>query len=403
MASVKILLAKGREYKNGGYPLVVQVLHKRCKRVVYLGYAVNEYLFDCAKEQVVYSPGGSFTFKEVRKINAKAKEIKNEILQKILYLEQKNEDYTLKDIFKQFQTGQKMKYLYVFFEYEINKLNEYGKISTAKSYQWTLNSIKKYLGEKDILFANLTAGVIRDYRDKLRSGKISENTVNFYLHNLHAVYNKALSKGIKCATLDPFQSLRIKPQKTVKRALTDKEIKQICELDLGENFKLELARDLFMFSFYTRGMSFIDIILLKRMDIQNGTITYRRSKTGQLLQVRVTRQINDIITKYSSDSMYVFGLIEGGAPAEIYKSYKNVYMRINRNLNKVSERLSLNMRLTTYVAKHSWATIAKQKGVPIATISEGLGHTSGTTTLIYLKELDQSVINEANDLVCTFM
>lgn len=122
MASVKILLEKGREYKKGGYPLVVQVLHKRCKRVIYLGYGIKENLFDYAKEQVIYSPEGVFTVKEVRNINSKAKEIKNEILQKITYLEQKHESYTLKDIFYQFQTGQKMKYLYAFFEYEINKL-----------------------------------------------------------------------------------------------------------------------------------------------------------------------------------------------------------------------------------------------------------------------------------------
>lgn len=401
MASVKILLEKGREYKKGGYPLVVQVLHKRCKRVIYLGYGIKENLFDYAKEQVIYSPQGPFTVKEVRNINSKTKEIKNEILQKIMYLEQKNESYTLKDIFYQFQTGQKMRYLYAFFEYEINKLNEYGKIGTANSYQWTINSIKKNLGEKDILFANITAGVIHDYRDKLRSGKISENTVNFYLHNFHAVYNKALGKGIKCAPSDPFQFLHIKPQKTVKRALTVEEIKLISELDLGNDAKREIARDIFMFSFYTRGMSFIDIILLKQTDIQGGTITYRRSKTGQLLQVKITSQINDIMKKYISDSIYIFGLVEGEKPDEIYKSYKNAYMRINRNLKKVAERLSLNVRLTTYVAKHSWATIAKLKGVPITTISEGLGHTSGTTTLIYLKELDQSVINEANDLVCT--
>lgn len=400
MASVKILLEKGREYKKGGYPLVVQVLHKRCKRVIYLGYGIKENLFDYAKEQVIYSPEGVFTVKEVRNINSKAKEIKNEILQKITYLEQKHESYTLKDIFYQFQTGQKMKYLYAFFEYEINKLNEYGKIGTAKSYQWTLNSIKKHLGDKDILFANITAGVIRDYRDKLKGGKISENTVNFYLHNLHAVYNKALGKGIKCSPSNPFQFLHIKPQKTVKRALTGREIKQISELDLKNDPKRDIARDIFMFSFYTRGMSFIDIILLKHTDIQNGTITYRRSKTGQLLQVKVTSQINEIIKKYISDSIYVFGLVEGKEADEIYKSYKNAYTRINRNLKKIAERLSLGITLTTYVAKHSWATIAKLKGISIATISEGLGHTSGATTAIYLKELDQSIINEANDLVC---
>ena len=400
MTSVKILLDKGREYKNGGYPLVVQVLHKRCKRAIYLGYGVKEDFFDRAKERVIYSPKGTFTLREVRKINAKAQEVKHEILQRINYLEQKNEEYTVQDIFHQFRVEQKMKYLYVFFEHEIRKLDEYGQIGTAKSYRWTLNSIKKHSGEKDILFAHITPGVIQDYRDKLRSGRISENTVNYYLHNFHAVYNKALGKGIRCAPSDPFKSLHIKPQKTAKRALTEKEIKQIAELDLDNKPGLELAKDIFMFSFYTRGMSFIDIILLKRTDIENDTITYRRSKTGQLLQVKVTAQISDIMTKYLSDSIYIFGLVEGGTPAERYKSYKNSYMRINRNLKKVAERLSLNIKLTTYVAKHSWATIAKQKGVPVAVISEGLGHTSGATTLIYLKELDQSVINEANELVC---
>ncbi len=170
-----------------------------------------------------------------------------------------------------------------------------------------------------------------------------------------------------------------------------------------------------------------DIVKLKHEDIKEGIISYKRSKTGRPLQVEVTEQIQKIygidnssdssktgrplqveVTEQiqkiygidnSSDSIYVFGMIEGDTPYDLYKSYKNAYVRLNRNLKQIAQQLSLGVNLTSYVARHSWANIAKQKGIPIAIISEGMGHSSERLTRIYLKDFDSSVIDDANKLV----
>lgn len=176
-------------------------------------------------------------------------------------------------------------------------------------------------------------------------------------------------------------------------------MRQIVKTDLTDKPHFALARDVFMFSFYTRGMSFVDIVKLKHEDIKEGIISYKRSKTGRPLQVEVTDQIQKIMDRYSSDSIYVFDMIEGDTPYDLYKSYKNAYVRLNRNLKQIAQQLSLGVNLTSYVARHSWANIAKQKGIPIAIISEGMGHSSERLTRIYLKDFDSSVIDDANKLV----
>ncbi|MFP5122092.1 MULTISPECIES: site-specific integrase [Bacteroides] len=399
MASVKIILEKGREYKSGGFPLVVQIIHKRRKRAIYVGYGVKSDCFNSEQEKVVYSPTGTLTTRQVKDANTKAKDIKSEILEKVILLESEKREYTVKDVLSYYNEGQQVKYLYKFFEYEIARLHTNGKICTSNSYQWTLNSLRKNFSERDILFANMTQGMIVEYCDKLKANGVSDNTVNYYIHNLHAIYNKALNKGVKCASNSPFYSLHLKQVKTAKRALNCDEMRQIVKTDLTDKPHFALARDVFMFSFYTRGMSFVDIVKLKHEDIKEGIISYKRSKTGRPLQVEVTEQIQKIMDRYSSDSIYVFGMIEGDTPYNLYKSYKNAYVRLNRNLKQIAQQLSLGVNLTSYVARHSWANIAKQKGIPIAIISEGMGHSSERLTRIYLKDFDSSVIDDANKLV----
>lgn len=357
MASVKIILEKGREYKSGGFPLVVQIIHKRRKRAIYVGYGVKSDCFNSEQEKVVYSPTGTLTTRQVKDANTKAKDIKSEILEKVILLESEKREYTVKDVLSYYNEGQQVKYLYKFFEYEIARLHTNGKICTSNSYQWTLNSLRKNFSERDILFANMTQGMIVEYCDKLKANGVSDNTVNYYIHNLHAIYNKALNKGVKCASNSPFYSLHLKQVKTAKRALNCDEMRQIVKTDLTDKPHFALARDVFMFSFYTRGMSFVDIVKLKHEDIKEGIISYKRSKTGRPLQVEVTEQIQKIMDRYSSDSIYVFGMIEGDTPYDLYKSYKNAYVRLNRNLKQIAQQLSLGVNLTSYVAKHHTISI----------------------------------------------
>lgn len=162
---------------------------------------------------------------------------------------------------------------------------------------------------------------------------------------------------------------------------------------------MDFARDIFMFSFYTRGMSFIDMAFLQKKDLRNGVLSYRRRKTGQLLTIKWEKPMQDIIGKYdTSGTPYLLPLITDSIK-DSRTQYKNQAHRVNRNLKKIGELLGLATPLTSYVARHGWASIAKSKNIPVATISEAMGHDSETTTRIYLASLDTSVVDKANSLI----
>ena len=160
-----------------------------------------------------------------------------------------------------------------------------------------------------------------------------------------------------------------------------------------------MPADMFLLSFYLRGMSIIDMAFLRKTDLINGFIVYRRRKTGQKLTIRWTNEMQLILDKYAvNPTQYLLPIIKHTGINE-RACYRNTAYRININLNRIAQMLNLNFRLTMYVARHSWASVAKAKGVPISVISVGMGHESETTTRIYLSSLDTSVVDRANDLI----
>ncbi len=170
-------------------------------------------------------------------------------------------------------------------------------------------------------------------------------------------------------------------------------------MDLSLNPTLDYARDMFMMSFMLRGMSFIDMAYLRKTDLTNGHIIYRRRKTGQQLTIAWTTEMQVIIDKYPENtSEYLLPIIRNSGINERC-AYRNVGYLINRNLKKVAEMTDIQIPLTMYVARHSWASAAKAKGIPLSVISEGMGHDSEATTQIYLASLDTSVVDKANSLI----
>ena len=156
---------------------------------------------------------------------------------------------------------------------------------------------------------------------------------------------------------------------------------------------------MFLFSFYTRGMSFVDMAYLKKSDLKNGMLSYRRKKTGQQLHIRWERCMQEIVEKHpNTTTEYLLPVITDPAGSD-RKQYENALHLVNRKLKKVAEMAGLSVTLTMYVARHAWASTAKCKNIPLSVISEGMGHDSETTTQIYLASLDTSVIDEANKLI----
>jgi integrase len=285
-------------------------------------------------------------------------------------------------------------------EQTVEYLRLIGKARTSETYATTLRSFKRFRNGEDVEIALVDSDLIQMYEAYLRRREVCPNTVSFYMRILQAVYNRAVEKGLTAQRF-PFKHVSIRTEKTVKRAIGIKEIKCLRELELSRFPAMAFARNMFLFSFYTRGMSFVDMAYLKKTDLSGGMLSYRRKKTRQQLYVKWEECMQDIVDKYASqtvNSPYLLPVIRKPGEEE-RKQYKAAIFTVNTNLKKVGKLAGIAANLTTYVARHSWASIAKSKHIPISVISEGMGHESENTTQIYLSSLDNQTIDNANKLV----
>ncbi len=281
----------------------------------------------------------------------------------------------------------------------IQQLQQLDKTRTSETYAATLSSFMKFRGGQDISLRKIDGNIMMLYEAWLKGKGLCLNTVSFYMRILRATYNRAAEQELT-EQRHPFRHVYTGIGKTTKRALPLKDIKRIKELDLKAKPHLDYARDMFLFSFYTRGMSFIDMAYLKKSDLKNGIITYRRRKTGQQLSVKWEECMEDIITKYgeNASTRYLLPIINKPR-SDTRTQYKNAICRINVALKEVANLAGLHIPLTMHVARHCWASAAKSKNIPISVISEGMGHDSEETTRIYLASLDTNIVDRANSLI----
>lgn len=313
-------------------------------------------------------------------------------------LDTKGLSYTSDDVIDEFKRYAIEYSLFNFMESIIIKLKQNGKIRTSETYTVTLNSFKKFRKGEDIMLDCIDSEIMEAYEAWHQQRGVAPNTISFYTRILRAVYNRAVEADI-IENRNPFRHVYTGVDKTVKRALPISIIKKIKALDLSLTPALDFARDMFILSFMLRGMSFIDMAYLKKTDLKNGHISYRRRKTGQLLTIEWTKEMQMILDKYQeNESEYLLPIIKHSGTNERY-TYRNVGYNINHNLKIIAKKVGVSIPLTLYVARHSWASAAKAKGIPLSVISEGMGHDSETTTQIYLASLDTSIVDKANSII----
>ena len=310
-------------------------------------------------------------------------------------LENKRVKYTADDIISTFQKQANEQSLFNFMQGVIAQLQQMGKQRTSETYRCTLKSFLQFREDKDVLLEDIDSDLMLMYEAYLQNKGLTKNSTSFYMRILRAVYNRAVEKDLT-TNRNPFKHVYTGIDKTIKRAIPLKAIKQIKNLDLSLQPSLDFARDMFLFSFYTRGMSFIDMAYLKKKDLSNGILSYRRRKTGQQLFIRWEKCMQEIVDKYDADyySPYLLSILQ--YPYDNRNQYKNALYRTNKLLKEIAKMVGLSIPLTLYVARHSWASIAKSKNIPISVISEGMGHDSEMTTQIYLASLDNAVVDKAN-------
>ena len=315
----------------------------------------------------------------------------------VVQLDAERHKYSADDVITAFHRLTKEVSLFSFWHNVIAQLKQLGKVRTAETYTSTLKSFMKFQSNQDVPLDGITSDMMLLYEAHLKARGVRMNTISFYMRIFRAVYNRAVEKGLT-AQNNPFRHVYTGVDKTVKRAIPIKAIKEMKELDLAMNSALDFARDMFLFSFYTRGMSFVDMAYLKKSDLKNGILTYRRRKTGQELSIKWEKCMEYIIAKYPENKTgFLLPIIKEQGNER--KQYDNALHLVNYRLKELSTMLKLQRPLTMYVARHSWASAAKAKNVPLSVISEGMGHYSEATTQIYLASLETSVVDKANKMI----
>ena len=290
---------------------------------------------------------------------------------------------------------------------EVERAKQQGCFKVAGNYLTAARSFTKFIGRSDWLFSDMTAEELESYQRWLLGRNICLNTCSAYMRALRAMHHRALP----VLNAAPFSKVFTGRTKTEKRCISQSEILQLKALPLQPGGSLSFARDIFLFSFYAMGMPFVDIAYLKKSQLRNGCIYYARHKTGQQIQVALLPAMLEIIRRYEQgDSEFVFPILSGkvedsvssssvsssSVSAQLHRQYTARLRQYNYNLHQVSKMLGLAKPLSSYVVRHSWASIAYLHHLDISLISKALGHTKSSTTFIYIKSLFDSDLFEAN-------
>ena len=395
MASVKVKFRDSTVGESEGR-IYYQIIHRRKVRQLRTDFRIyNSEWDETAMTVVTVGDIGRYSYiKEVRNRVRYDLEQFHSIISRL----EKKPEYTAEDVVEEFLRKTTEGSMFRYMEQIISGLRINGRVRTSETYKAAFNSFWKFRDGRDMKFDCLTEGIMEEYEGWLRQGGKCLNTISFYMRILRAVYKRAVKDGLtEDRTI--FSKVYTGVEKTVKRALPIKKIRKIMVVDLSKRWDLAYARDMFILSFMLRGMSFVDMANLRKNDLSNGILSYRRRKTGQLLSIRWTDEMQGIVDRYPGrDCQYLLPIL-GNPEALPFYATRNAAYRINKALGEIGEIVGAGIPLTMYVARHSWASAAKSKGVPVGLISEGLGHDSEKTTQIYLAELDGKAVDKVNRML----
>lgn len=399
MATVKLRFRRSTVAGREG-ALYFRITHGRISRQVNTGYRIFADEWDGSTLKLPGADGQQERLNHLLSMKERIHKDAERINGIIRQLDSSNKEYTAAQVVDAFLSADGNEGEFNGFVRSLtSNLKRIGKERLAETYTTTANSLMRFcVGRSDLRFNEISPELIREYEAWLGEQGLVPNTTSFYMRNLRAIYNRAVEQGLT-GNRSPFKHVYTGIGKTVKRAVPVQIIRRIKALDLSSDQALQLSRDLFMFSFYTRGMPFVDMAGLKKTDLRNGVLAYRRKKTGQRLYIKWEKPMQDIADRYQdARSPYLLPIITKPGKGE-RRQYLNAIHLTNRHLRIIGDMAGSPIPLTTYVARHCWASIAKSRNIPISTISEAMGHDSESTTRIYLASLDTSVVDDANSKV----
>ena len=401
--TVKLILDKRKPLKDGTYRIVIRLTKDRRPLTMATGYAVNIDDWDNKAGEIR---------KRCKLFNSVAR-VNNLLHQKVsgirdviqrLEFDHKLEQMTTRDIITMFKRNNSgIPSVYEYLSDVISEMKSAGKYGNAEKYQWLTNALMDFKLSSNINFADIDFRFLNAFEAYRLSKGNCYNTIAVHLRTLRATFNRAIKEGVVPSEAYPFNKFRIKSEKTVHRALTIEELKMLKKVEVEKHTQLWHAKNFFLASFYLSGISFCDLARLKVSDIADGRIRYKRQKTSVAYSIGIVTELDRILRLYIQEKApedYIFPIVKRDRTAElIRRDIRNATKNYNKYLKVVVAMAGIKKNVTGYWARHTWASVANSKKIPVTAISQALGHSSVSTTMVYLDSFDNDSLDRFNEQV----
>ena len=398
MIYIKAVLYKSKKLKNGEHPIMLRIIKDRKVQYLSTGKSCSPKMWSTKNNL----PRSSHPlFREYSILIGKKKVEAEKII-----LEHENSDTSftgdqLKVVLK--KKRNKSETVFNCFLNFISRMKDSGQIKNSLVYKDALRELKKFTLEKDLGFHQIDVAFLNRYEEFMKKCNLGPSTIYLYLRTLRALFNKAIEENYcdkACYPFSKFSLAKYAKIKTAKRAISKIEIKKIEKLKFSEDSSLYHAKNIFIFSYYNWGINFVDIAHLKWKNIKDNRLTYRRKKTKENFTIGMLHPAIRILKYYrksQTNDGYIFPILNEvhDTPLKVENRLKKILRQINKDLKEIALLAGIDEKLTTYVARHSFATIMKKSGVSNSIIKETLGHDSEKTTQIYLDDFENAVLDDA--------
>lgn len=400
VTSIKIVLDPRSKKKDGTFPLKLRIVLDRVSNHINLGYSILEKDWDEKNQRVKSS---SKFIENVNRFNA----ILNREKQKALDLtgklqsEGRLESTSFDELKSMLSSKEKDLMTFSFTEKVIEELQEAKKYGNARVYDMMMKSIKNFTKGKDFPMRQISYIWLKKYETWFFSKGNTSNGLSVNMRTLRALMNKAIKEKGLSAEYYPFKEYSIKREETVKRAISQMDIQKLKAVEPATE-RQKRAKDYFFISFYMMGASFVDIASLKVKNIIGGRIEYKRKKTGHLHNIPISAPLQGLFEKYmegKGKEDYILDIIKSADPQQQIKNVHTELGRTNKALKEMAKACGIEANMSSYVSRHSYATIAKYMGVPTAVISEALGHATEEITQVYLDSFKNEVLDSYHNMI----
>lgn len=394
--TIEVVCYKSKVLANNESPLMLRVTKDRKRKYSSIGISLNPTYWDFDKNKPKRNCPNKSQIERI--ISAKITEYREQVLE----LKAENKEFTAVTLVEKVKSPVKPKTVGEVFISQIKSLKEQKRTGYAMSHLEVYNSLVKFNGHLDIYFSDIDTTWLKKYENWLRANGSAENTIGKRFRTLRAVFNLAIEQGVAKAEYYPFKAYKVSKlhRATAKRSISKDEINNVIAYK-SEGYYIFLSIDLFAFSYYMGGINFVDMAYLKGVNIVDNRLVYTRKKTGKLIRLPLQPRALEIIQKYLSpfydDTDYIFPILSSFHKTEQQQRNRihKVITKVNKALKDVGKDLGIPIDLTTYVARHSYATVLKRAGVSTSIICESLGHSSEKVTQYYLDSFENSAIDEA--------